>query len=159
MASAYPISVLAGKEKYMRLIADGTVIHAGTMNSCNPCIAAAQATIEVLERDNVHEKLFTLGQRLMKGLQQVSELAGSPFVIQGLGPMFHTGFTSLKKVNDYRDTLTYDKAKYGKFVFGMQERGVRLIGRGLWYISAAHTQTEIDHAIAMASETLNELED
>jgi len=159
MASAYPISVLAGKEKYMRLIADGTVIHAGTMNSCNPCIAAAQATIEVLERDNVHEKLFTLGKRLMGGLQQVSELAGSPFLIQGLGPMFHTGFTPLNKVTDYRDTLTYDKAKYGKFVFGMQERGVRLIGRGLWYISAAHTQTEIDHAIAMASETLIELKD
>lgn len=159
MASAYPISVLAGKEKYMRLIADGTVIHAGTMNSCNPCIAAAQATIDVLERDNVHEKLFRLGQRLMKGLQDVSEYSGQPFLIQGLGPMFHTGFTNLEKVRDYRETLSYDKAKFGKFVFGMQERGIRLIGRGLWYISGAHTDADIDHAVSVAGEVLSELKD
>jgi glutamate-1-semialdehyde 2,1-aminomutase len=73
--------------------------------------------------------------------------------------MFHTGFTPLEKVRDYRETLSYDKAKFGKFVFGMQERGIRLIGRGLWYVSAAHTVAEIDHAVATASEVLNELKD
>ncbi len=33
MASGYPISVLAGQQKFMQLIADGKVIHAGTMNA------------------------------------------------------------------------------------------------------------------------------
>lgn len=56
--------------------------------------------------------------------------------------MFHTGFTQLPKVRDYRDTLTYDKVKYARFVTEMHERGVRLIGRGLWYVSAAHTDAE-----------------
>lgn len=157
MASGYPISVLAGKQKFMQLIADGKVIHAGTMNSCNPCIAAAQATIEVLERDNVHEKLFQLGHRLMEGLRQQAKAAGVPLLVQGLGPMFHTGFTELPAVHDFRGTLHYDKAKLGKFVYGMQERGIRLIGRGLWYISAAHTEADIDQAIATAGDVLREL--
>src|SRR5690606_11884157 len=50
MASGFPISVLTGKREYMEWIADGRVIHAGTMNSGNPSIAAAAATIDVLER-------------------------------------------------------------------------------------------------------------
>ena len=36
----------------------------------------------------------------------------------------------------------------------MLDRGVRLIGRGIWYISAAHTEQDIDHAIDVAKEVL-----
>ena len=36
----------------------------------------------------------------------------------------------------------------------MQERGIRLIGRGLWYISAAHTLEEIDYCVGVTSEVL-----
>jgi len=157
MASGYPISVLAGKREFMQLVADGKVIHAGTMNSGNPSIAAAAATVEILERDNVHERLFRLGQQLMQGLREVSQQAGHPLLVQGFGPMFHTGFTPLAEVRDFRDTLSYDKAKFGKFVAGMHDRGVRLIGRGIWYISAAHTEAEIEHAIATAHDVLRSL--
>lgn len=71
--------------------------------------------------------------------------------------MFHTGFTSLDKVRDFRDTLTYDKALYAAFVAGMQDRGIRLIGRGLWYISAAHTPQDIEHCVQTAAEVLKAL--
>lgn len=157
MASGYPISILAGKSQYMRLIAESKVIHAGTMNSSTPCIAAAMATLDVLEADKAHERLFRLGHRLMEGLRQAGESAGLPIRIQGLGPMFHMGFTHLAHVSDFRDTLSYDKAKYGRFVWEMQERGIRLIGRGLWYLSAVHTEEEIDHAITVSQEVLNGL--
>ena len=138
----------------MDKIADGTVIHAGTMNSGNPCIAAAQATIAILESESVHPRLFELGQRLMRGLAEVSRRAGQPLLVQGPGPMFHTGFTTRDRVGDFRDTLAYDKPRYAKFVAGMQENGIRLIGRGLWYISAAHTTAEIDQAISTAESVL-----
>ena len=154
MASGYPISVLAGKRRFMEKIADGTVIHAGTMNSGNPSIAAAQATLDVLESENVHPRLFELGRRLMEGLRDAAIRAGRPMLVQGPGPMFHAGFTPLTEVRDFRETLTYDKPRYAAFVAAMQERGIRLIGRGLWYISAAHTREEIDQCIATAYEVL-----
>ncbi len=47
MGSGYPISAIVGKREWMELIAEGKVIHAGTMNSGNPTVAAALATIEV----------------------------------------------------------------------------------------------------------------
>ncbi len=156
MASGYPISVLAGRRQWMQLVADSTVIHAGTMNSGNPSVAAALATIEVLERDRVHERLFVLGERLMTGLRRVAAETGQPLLVQGPGPMFHAGFTGAERVRDYRETFRYDKAKYAAFVLSMQQRGIRLIGRGLWYLSAAHTEAEIDHAVAMAREVLSD---
>ena len=159
MASGYPISVLAGKRSVMQLIADGKVIHAGTMNAGNPSVAAAVATIEVLEHENVHLRLHALGRKLMSGLQDAAKEADQKLLVQGFGSMFHCGFVDRLKVTDFRGTLHYDKAKYGRFLARMQERGIRLIGRGLWYLSAAHTEEEIDIAIKMASESLLEEKD
>ena len=157
MASGYPISVLCGKRELMQLVASGEVIHAGTMNSGNASIAASLATIEVLERDNTHQKLFDLGEKLMRGLSEIAKQTGHQILIQGLGPMFHVGFTDAKEVNDFRDTFAYDKAQYSLFVQGMQERGVRLIGRGLWYISNAHNEADIELCLEMARQTLQEM--
>lgn len=157
MASGYPISVLCGQRPFMQPIAEGKVIHAGTMNSGQSSIAAAAATLRVLERDNVHERLYHLGRRLMDGLKRVAAAVGQQVLIQGPGPMFHLGFTQKSAVRDFRDTYGYDKAKYAAFVRGMQDRGVRLIGRGLWYISGAHTEAEVDHCVATASEVLKQL--
>ena len=130
MANGYPISVLAGKRDWMRLIAEGKVIHAGTMNSGQPSVAAALATLEVLERDFVHERLFSLGQRLMEGIRQVAQETGHSVLVQGLGPMFHVGFTTQTSVRDCRDAFCYDKPKYAAFVLAMQERGVLVLPAG-----------------------------
>lgn len=157
MGSGYPISVLAGKKEWMNVIEEGKVIHAGTMNSGNPTIAAALATIEVLETEQPYERLFQYGKKLMEGIRGAAIETNQNLLLQGPGPMFHTGFTDLNKVNDYRDTFTYDKAKLGKFISSMHDRGIRIIGRGLWYISAAHTEQDIDHAIKIATEVLSNM--
>lgn len=157
MGSGYPISAIVGKKEWMALIAEGKVIHAGTMNSSNPTIAAALATIEALEKENPYDRLFKYGKKLMDGLRRAATETNQPLLVQGAGPMFNIGFTSLKTIKDYRDTLSYDKVKLGKFVSGMHDRKIRIIGRGLWYISAAHTEEEIDHAIETAREVLAEI--
>jgi glutamate-1-semialdehyde 2,1-aminomutase len=124
------------------------------MNSCNPCVAAALATLDILEREDVASRIKELGLVLMQGLRDAARSAGKPLLVQGLGPMFHAGFTPLEKVTDLRGVLSYDKGRYGAFVNGMQERGIRLIGRGLWYVSGAHVRADIDRAIATAEEVL-----
>jgi glutamate-1-semialdehyde 2,1-aminomutase len=154
IASGYSLSVIAGTRKWMQPIADGKVIHAGTMNSSSPTVAAALATINILERDKVHDKLFTLGRRLTEGFRSITKETNQNLLVQGLGPMFHVGFTNKTAIHDYRDTLSYDKAKGAAFLRGMQEEGIRLIGRGLWYLSAAHTEADVDRAIGTARKVL-----
>jgi len=157
MGSGYPISAIVGKREWMHLIEDAKVIHAGTMNSSNPTIAAALATIEVLEKENPYERMFRFGNKLMDGLRKAALAKNHNLLVQGPGPMFNIGFTDLKKVKDYRDTLMFDRAKLGKFISAMHDEKIRVIGRGLWYISAAHTEEDIDHAIEVSQKVLNNL--
>lgn len=159
MASGYPISAVVGKQMWMQSLVDGTVIQAGTMNSSNPTVAAALATIQLLEKEEVYTKLFSLGKRLMDGLKYCNEKYKQNLVVQGLGPMFHTGFTNQLEIKDFRDVLGYDKVKLGKFISGMQNEGIRVIGRGLWYISTEHTEADIDFAIQAADKILMHLDD
>jgi glutamate-1-semialdehyde 2,1-aminomutase len=157
MASGYPISAIVGKKEWMNLIVESKVIHAGTMNSSNSTVAAALGTIEVLEKKGTYEKIYKLGKNLMHGLTKLGKKHNTNLLVQGLGPMLHTGFTDLKKVKDFRDVQSYDKAKLGKFIAGLHDEGVRVIGRGLWYISAVHTQKDIDHALAVADKVLSKM--
>ncbi len=157
VANGYPLSVLAGKRSVMQLLERGTVIHAGTMNSGVPGVAAAQATLAILERDHVHDRLHALGQRLMAGLRAAARASGHQLLVQGPGPMFHAGFTAASAVSDYRDTFAYNRASNTTFLQGLHDRGIRVIGRGLWYLSAAHTAEEIDFAVDIAHDVLREL--
>ncbi len=155
MASGFPISFLAGKQRFMDFVANGTVMHAGTYNSNNPSIAAAAATVHVLESTpGLYVRLQDLGKRLKEGLMFAAAESGHAILVSGPGPMIHASFTDLERLTNYRDCLKCDAAKYAEFVKGMLDRGVRLIGRGIWYISAAHTQEDIDYAIGVAREVL-----
>jgi glutamate-1-semialdehyde 2,1-aminomutase len=154
MASGYPISAIVGKKEWMNLIVEGKVIHAGTMNSSCSTVAAALGTIEVLEQDGIYENIYHLGKKLMNGLKEIGKKQQSNLLVQGLGPMLHTGFTDLEKVKDFRDVMSYDKVKLGNFVAGMHDKGIRIIGRGLWYISAVHTEEEIDKTLDIAEEVM-----
>lgn len=158
LASGFPLSLLAGKRYIMELIANGTVMHAGTYNSNNPSIAAAAATIDVLESDtNFYTRIRDLGLRLQNGLKQAAAENGHTVLISGPGQMTHMAFTKCQKLINYRDCLQTDGSKYSMFAKGMLDRGVRVIGRGIWYISAAHTQADIDETIGAAREVLGEM--
>ena len=159
MASGYPISAIVGKKEWMNLIVEGKVIHAGTMNSSCSTVAAALGTIEVLEQDGIYENIYRLGLKLMDGLAIIGKKQRNNLLIQGLGPMLHSGFTDLKKVRDFREVMSYDKVKLGKFVAGLHDKGIRIIGRGLWYISAVHTDAEIEKTLEIAEEVLDGLQE
>lgn len=157
IASGYAISAIVGKYEWMQLIEQAKVIHAGTMNANNPTVAAALATIAVLENEQPHENMIRLGRKLMEGLRSAAAATGHAMLVEGPGPMFAMSFTSLKKTVDYRDTLMADKAKLGRFIAGMHDEGIRVIGRGLWYISAVHNDEDIDRAVATVEKVLKNI--
>lgn len=157
IASGYPISAIVGRAEWMNLIETGQVIHAGTMNSGNPSVAAALATLDLLEEDGLYERLFRYGEALRNGLRECGRQTNQNLVVQGYGPILHTAFSDQGEAKDYRATLAHDKKKLGKFIAGMHDSGIRVIGRGLWYISAAHEDKDIDQAIETARKVLKTL--
>jgi len=158
MGSGYPISAIVGKKEWMEEIASGRVIHAGTMNSSNPTIAASLATIEELQADaDVYSRLFSLGNQLKSGLQELAKKHQQNLLVQGPGPMINTSFTDLQVQHEYRDLVHNDKVKLNQFISQLHDEGIRVIGRGLWYISAATTEQDIKKALAATDKVLKNL--
>ncbi|HSI75078.1 MAG TPA: aspartate aminotransferase family protein [Lunatimonas sp.] len=157
IGSGYPISAIVGKKIWMDEIVTARVIHAGTMNSCNPTVAAALATVSILKRDNPYSKMFALGERLRSGLRKQAAEVGVNLLVQGLGPVIHTGFIDKEEVNDFRDVQLFDKNRLKQFIAGLHDAGLRVIGRGLWYISAVHTEEDIDQALRISKRILQSM--
>lgn len=146
MANGFPISCLAGKRELMELIADGRVNHSGTYNSNVAVMAAAVASVTELEKDGgrVYDHITKLGLSLMGGLaERFDGESGRDILVQGPGPMFHLAFTSRDSIVDYRTFLDCDMNAYERFVEFLLDEGVRIIPRGIWYLSAAHTEEDI----------------
>lgn len=166
IANGMPISCLAGKHKYMGLIATGKVGHGGTYNSIPPACAGAIANLDALEADNgeVYRTVETVGTQLMTGIRAIATRLDVPVVVQGYGSIFYLGFPRPgisvpegKAVYDYRSSLAMDNELYTVFVSAMVDRGVRLIPRGNWFLSTAHTQSDVDATLAAVEAVFTEV--
>ncbi|GAA3778492.1 glutamate-1-semialdehyde 2,1-aminomutase [Plantactinospora mayteni] len=157
MAGGMQVSALAGRASVMETIASGRVAHAGTFNSHPVAMAAANATLTVLdeERDDRYGLLYRQGERLMEGLREAARQAGVQMLVDGLGPVFQTYFTSQESVRDYRDFARTDRQTAARFHAGLQDRGINIVPRGLWLMSTAHTDADIEATIQAATETLH----
>ena len=83
----------------------------------------------------------------MTGLRDLAASMGVPALVQGIGPVFHLAFTERDRIVDYRDCLAVDQARNSEFVGQMLDSGIRLLSRGLWYLSAAHTHADVELAL------------
>jgi glutamate-1-semialdehyde 2,1-aminomutase len=159
MGNGFPIGAVAGRRRLMELLATGACAHGGTANAGCASVAAALATMERLERDHgaVFHQLADRAKHLMDGLRRAAQAARVPVLLQGPGPMFHMGFISQFRVRDYRDVIRYDRARYVRFCRAMLDHGVRLLNRGVWFVSAAHSEQDIEQTVAAAEASLKTL--
>ena len=158
IANGIPMSCLAGRADILALIAQGKVGHGGTYNSLPPSIAAALATTNVLARNGgeVYRRLEDTGAALMAGIRQRAAKVGIPIAVQGHPSIFFVGFPDGEDVEvyDYRSSLKMNNELYSQFVSGLADRGVRLIPRGNWFLSAAHNVIDVEETLAAVEEVL-----
>jgi len=164
IANGFPLSCLAGRADIMGLIAQGKVGHGGTYNSIPPSVAAGVTTLDLLARDGgaAYGRIAESGAQLMHGFRNIARRLEIPLIVQGHPSVFYVGFPKigqpdLAEVVDYRTSLRADQALYDAFVCALSERGVRVIPRGNWFLSAAHTQVEIDATLKAAEEAMSEV--
>ena len=160
MAGGFPLAMFAGKRDIMSLVADGSVLHGGTVNGNVISLAAAEACLLRLQDPDVRalDTLKESGRALMQGLEELTRKHEIPALFQGPGPVFHMSFTDASEINDYREhAASVDQVAYARFCQGMLERGIRLIGRGIWFTSTEHTEEDIARTLRAADEVLAEI--
>lgn len=143
-----PLSVLAGKAALMELIANGTVVHAGTLNGNPLALAAAKASLCALEAGDCYRTMWSLGERLSAGLREILSGKGHTVITNGVGPVFQLSFQA-SVPRTYRETLPADGALYSDFALALLDEGVLALPDGRWYISTAHTAEDVDRTLAV----------
>jgi glutamate-1-semialdehyde 2,1-aminomutase len=152
IGNGYPIAAFGGKREVMETIGRG-VAQGGTFNNNMPGVAAAFATLEIMQNRPIHETIARRGQRLMDGLQNIFAEAGMPACISGYPAMFSFA-VGVEKVTNQRDWNESDRNYYLRLVEVAMERGVLPDHdpREPWFLCYSHSEADID-------ETLNVMQD
>ncbi len=130
----------------------GPVYQAGTLSGNPLAMAAGMTTLRLLRDAPPYDHLEALSERLAEGLQRAATDAGIPHVVQRVGSML-TLFFNPEPVWDYDDAKRSDTAMFGRFFWEMLARGVYLPCSQFEaaFVSAAHTNDDIDQTIEAAS--------
>lgn len=155
MGGGFPVAALAGRREVMELAGDARFLHGGTYNTNVVSTVAALAVLRKLraEGPTIYGNLEQRGTRLMDGLNELAAAREIPLHVQGLGAVFNTCF-GVDDVQSYRDYRHADAERQRSFLRGLIDRGVRVTTRGTWFLSAAHTDADIERTLEAAADTL-----
>jgi len=155
IGSGAAVSALAGKFEFMNLIATGQVVHAGTLNGNTIALAAVNATLQTLARDNGgrYEELKSRSDRLRSGLEDLLHAHGYQVVSSGYGAVFQLSFME-KPARNYRGTMAANKSLYSDFTLALLDEGVLVLPDGRWYVSFAHSDGDIEATLAAAARAI-----
>ncbi len=105
------------------------------------------------------KKLTAQLEKLLVGLQAAADEAGVPFKTQQVGGMFGLYFTDQQDITSFDSMLKCDVDAFRKFFHGMLSRGVNLAPSAFeaGFISAAHSDEDIEFTIKMAKEVFAEI--
>ncbi|HET6380791.1 MAG TPA: glutamate-1-semialdehyde 2,1-aminomutase [candidate division Zixibacteria bacterium] len=130
-----PVGAYGGRADLMALVApEGPVYQAGTLSGNPLAMAAGAATLRLLV-PGTYERLEDAGRRLADGLRQAAEEAGAAVRIGRVGSL-----------------LTPYVDDFSRFFHAMLARGVMLppSQHEAWFVSAAHTDDDLDATVAAA---------
>ena len=160
VANGWPLAVLGGKRDIMERFAapdlKQRVLIAGTYNGHPASVAAATASLEILQREGIYRDLEARSARLQEGLEAIF---GPRAVVSRMGSAFCVYFMD-HVPQDWHDIVAHHDFEYDK--------GYRLalIERGIYHfplpckqgsVSAAHSDADIERTLKVTREVAKAL--
>ncbi len=155
-----PVGAYGGREDIMRMVSpDGPVYQAGTLSGNPLAMAAGIAQLKILDkRKSLYKQLEKTGRLLEEGIAENLRKLGLDYKFNRVGSMFTLFFTN-ENVRDFKSALTSDTAKFTAYFGEMLKRGIYLPPSQFEaaFISAAHTERDIEKTVAANYESLKVL--
>ncbi len=150
LGGGVPISAVVGRREIMDRIVPGQVAFGGTFNGNPLSLAGTAACLDTLGANGGEAlaRANAAGDRLIEGLRRSAARRGINLQVTGFGAAFAIHFTSRSALRDYRDTFDDDRNMLSVFLRRALEQGVYLLPDGRFYVSAAHTDRDIEESIA-----------
>jgi glutamate-1-semialdehyde 2,1-aminomutase len=152
-----PAAAYGGSPALMEQIAPaGEVYQAGTLSGNPLAVAAALATLELLDR-GAYERLERVTRALADGLRRAAAAVGTPVEVQSV-PGLLTVFFTADPVHDYADACACDLDAYGAWCRALLNRGVYPPPSQFeaWFPSLAHTDEHVRRTIDAAGASFAE---
>lgn len=149
-----PLAAVGGKAMYMdRFAPEGPVYQAGTLAGNPLAVAAGLKTLEILERDNPYQGMAAKCARIADGVNAIAQECGVPLRVAHFGGVF-TIFCAAEPVENLAGAMRCDTALYAKVFHGLYDRGIYIAPSQFEcnFVSAAHTDADIDAFISAISE-------
>jgi glutamate-1-semialdehyde 2,1-aminomutase len=147
-----PVGAYGGRADVMATIApEGPVYQAGTLSGNPLAVAAGQALVSALERQDPYPALEQAGKRLEQGLIEAARKHNVPLCVNRVGSML-TAFFCEGPVTDLASAQASDLERFGRFHRGMRKRGVLLPPSQFEaiFVSTAHGPVQIDQTLDAA---------
>tara|TARA_Y100001935_G_scaffold200408_1_gene168737 strand:- start:28020 stop:29306 length:1287 start_codon:yes stop_codon:yes gene_type:complete len=157
-----PVGAFGGKKEIMEQIAPlGPIYQAGTLSGNPVAMAAGLTTLRLISEPNFFDQLSLKVEKLVSGIISEAKNSNVPMTENHSGGMFGIFFTEQEKVNDFSGALSCNLDHFKKFFHGMLEEGIyfapSIFEAG--FLSAAHTDEDIDFTIQAARLVLNKISD
>lgn len=144
LGNGYPISALVGTRELMN--SAGNVFYTGSYWFSAEPMAAALATIREMKRTNSVQTMFDIGTKLNTGLIDLAKDHGYNMKISGHPAMAY-----------YRLTDDPSLMLHQKWCAEATKRGAYFTSHHNWFVSAAHTDEDIDKTLIIADEAFKAL--
>jgi glutamate-1-semialdehyde 2,1-aminomutase len=154
-----PVAAYGGRRDLMDRVAPlGPVYQAGTLSGNPLAMSAGIASLDLLAAPGFYESLDVRAKRLGDGIVAALGETGAPATAARAGSLL-TLFFSREPVNDYAAAKKCDTQRFAGFFGGMLDRGVFLAPSQFeaLFVSAAHTDADIDRTLAGCLEGLRAL--
>jgi len=153
-----PAAAFGGRRDLMERVAPaGDVYQAGTLSGNPLAVAAARATLAMLD-EQAYLRLRSTTRALAEGMRDAAASAGIPIQVSDVTGLL-TIFFSERPVTDYAGAQACDTAAFGTWARGLLARRVYPPPSQFeaWFPSLAHTQDHVDLTLEAAAAAFAEV--
>lgn len=154
-----PVGAFGGKREIMEHIAPlGPVYQAGTLSGNPIAMTAGLKTLELISSPVFYDELSEKVEFLTNGILDAAKEVGIEMTCNRVGGMFGLFFSN-KQVSSFSQATQCNLDQFQKFFHGMLKQGVYLAPSAYeaGFVSAAHTETDLQNTIDAASTVLSTL--
>ncbi len=154
-----PAAAFGGRVDIMALLAPaGPVYQAGTLAGNPIATAAANATLDILTKQDCYQRLESSAALLEAGLANAAEHAGIAVTINRVGSIMNCFFTD-RPVRNFADVQSTNIKQFKRFFAEMLEQGIYLAPSAYeaMFVSLAHSQGDIEKTIKAAKNSFHKI--
>lgn len=162
MGNGFPIGAIAGIDEVMMTIEPGAVGQGGTYCGNIVSVAAAEATLNVMETEPVFETINQRGMALMAGFHDILNRHNVPHTITGVPALFGViiGNGRQDMPLDFRTAMKYSNDELSSAITsGLRVRGILPDPdyQEPWFMCYSHSEQDVAETLTAYEEVVREV--